>query len=267
MGSLHIRSLKGLPQIAVGDDLAQIIVDACAAQDPPVSLSGEHILVLAQKIVSKAEGATVQLSEITAGERAKQIAEQAQHTALPAQERRRDPRAIQVVLDQSVEILRQREGTLICRTRHGFVCANAGVDASNSPQAETLILLPQDPDHSARLIRARLRQLLRLPTAPGVLITDSFGRAWRQGQCDVAIGLAGLTPLDDWRGRTDAHSRTLTATLLAVADSIAAAADLARAKDSEEPAVLVEGLARFITGEDGPGAAALLRPLQEDLFR
>ena len=190
---------------------------------------------------------------------------------------------MQVVLDQSREIVRAAGGVLICRTHHGFVCANAGVDASNAPAAdgggtaagetaadetgagETLILLPRDPDASARQLRARLRELTG--AAPAVLITDSFGRAWRHGQCDVAIGCAGLAPLEDWRGRTDSVGMELRATWIAVADAAAAAADLARAKDSREPVVIVDGLERFVTDDDGPGAGALLRPLGEDLFR
>jgi coenzyme F420-0:L-glutamate ligase/coenzyme F420-1:gamma-L-glutamate ligase len=154
---------------------------------------------------------------------------------------------------------------LICRTRHGFVCANAGVDASNAPDEGTLVLLPRDPDASARRIRARLRELSS--AAPAVLVSDSFGRPWRHGQLDVAIGLAGMQPLEDWRGRRDAAGHELTATWLAVADAVAAAAELVRAKDSREPVVLLSGLGRYLTREDGPGAAALLRPRSEDLFR
>jgi coenzyme F420-0:L-glutamate ligase/coenzyme F420-1:gamma-L-glutamate ligase len=171
---------------------------------------------------------------------------------------------VQVVLDQSHEVLRATRGVLVCRTHHGFVCANAGVDASNAVNG-TVIVLPTDPDASARGLRARLRALTGAHVA--VLITDSFGRAWRHGQCDVAIGCAGLTPLDDWRGRTDSAGLELRATWLAVADAIAATADLARAKDSREPVVLLDGLERFVTDDDGPGAASLLRPLGEDLFR
>jgi coenzyme F420-0:L-glutamate ligase/coenzyme F420-1:gamma-L-glutamate ligase len=150
-------------------------------------------------------------------------------------------------------------------THHGFVCANAGVDASNAPAPETVVLLPRDPDASARALRTRLRELTG--SAPAVVITDSFGRAWRQGQTDVAIGCAGLAPLEDWRGRADATGRELSATWIAVADEVAAAADLVRGKDSREPAVLVEGLERHVVPGDGPGAAALRRPAEQDLFR
>jgi coenzyme F420-0:L-glutamate ligase/coenzyme F420-1:gamma-L-glutamate ligase len=169
------------------------------------------------------------------------------------------------VLDESAEVLRAERGVLICRTRHGFVCANAGVDASNAPEADTVVLLPRDPDRSARAIRARLRELTG--SAPAVLISDSFGRPWRHGQLDVALGVAGLRPLEDWRGRRDSSGLELQATWLALADAIAACAELVREKDSGEPVVLLEGLARLVTEEDGPGAAALLRPTAEDLFR
>jgi coenzyme F420-0:L-glutamate ligase/coenzyme F420-1:gamma-L-glutamate ligase len=214
-----------------------------------------QVVVIAHKVVSKAEGAVVDLAGVEPTARAREL----------AAEQGKDARAVQVVLDQSVEILRAERGVLICRTHHGFVCANAGVDTSNSADPDMLILLPRDPDASARRLRARLRELTG--TSPAVLITDSFGRAWRHGQLDVAIGLAGMQPLDDWRGRTDAGGRELKATWLALADAAAATAELARAKDSREPVVLIEGLARFVTAEDGPGASALLRPLEENLFR
>jgi len=145
------------------------------------------------------------------------------------------------------------------------VCANAGVDASNVVREDTLVLLPQDPDGSARELRRRLRELTGV--APAILITDSFGRAWRNGQCEVTIGCAGIAPLDDWRGRDDAGGRELKATWIAVADELAAAADLARGKDSRQPVIRIRGAARHVTAEDGPGAAALIRPEAEDLFR
>ncbi|MEA2321587.1 MAG: coenzyme F420-0:L-glutamate ligase / coenzyme F420:gamma-L-glutamate ligase, partial [Solirubrobacteraceae bacterium] len=172
----------------------------------------------------------------------------------------KDPRHVQVVLDESVEVVRAERGVLVTRTRHGFVCANAGVDASNAGTPETLVCLPRDPDASARALRARL------PGRPAVVISDSFGRAWRHGQAEVAIGVAGLAPLEDWRGRTDAAGRELRATWIAIADQAAGAADLVRGKDSREPAVVVRGLERHVTDGDGPGAAALIRPVDEDLF-
>jgi coenzyme F420-0:L-glutamate ligase/coenzyme F420-1:gamma-L-glutamate ligase len=265
VSSLSARALRGIPEVRPGDDLAALIVAALDGEP----LRDGQLLAIAHTAVSKAEGALVRLDEVTAGERARELA--AQDGGLG---QGRDPRAIQVVLDESVEVLRAARGVLISRTRHGFVCANAGVDASNASadgEPDMLILLPRDPDASARRIRARLRELAGADvgqgTGPAVLITDSFGRAWRNGQVDVAIGLAGMQPLDDWRGRTDASGMELRATWLAVADAAAGAADLARAKDSREPVVIIDGLERFVSAADGPGAASLLRPLQEDLFR
>lgn len=169
------------------------------------------------------------------------------------------------MLDESTTILRAGHGVLICETRHGLVCANAGVDRSNAADPDELILLPENPDGSARALRAGIASALGV--RPAIVISDSFGRAWRLGQTDVAIGAAGLTPLDDWRGRRDARGRTLQATAIAVADAIAATADLARAKDADQPAVLLRGLDRFVSADDGPGAASLRRPPAEDFFR
>lgn len=252
MATLRARPLQGLPEVRPGDDLAALILDALGDEPLPPGA----VLAVAHTVVSKAEGALVKLGEVQPGERALAL----------ASELDKDPRVVQVVLDQSAEVLRAARGVLISRTSHGLVCANAGVDASNAPGPETVVLLPADPDASARAIRARLRELTGSQHAPAVLITDSFGRAWRHGQTDVAIGLAGLAPLDDWRGRTDAHGLELRATWLAIADAAAGAADLVRAKDSREPVVIVEGLERFVGEEDGPGAAALVRPAAEDLF-
>ena len=262
MASLSARALGGIPEVRPGDDLAALILAAMGGEP----LRDGQLVAIAHTAVSKAEGALLKLSDVLAGERAQELAGDA-GTA-------RDPRIVQVVLDESAEVLRASRGVLICRTHHGFVCANAGVDASNASAeagTDTLILLPRDPDGSARHIRARLGELTaESPSGrvmPAVLITDSFGRAWRHGQVDVAIGLAGMQPLDDWRGRIDASGMELKATWLAIADAAAGAADLARAKDSREPVVIIDGLERFIAAEDGPGATALLRPLQEDLFR
>jgi coenzyme F420-0:L-glutamate ligase / coenzyme F420-1:gamma-L-glutamate ligase len=264
VAGISARVLSGLPEVRAGDDLAALILAALAG----TQLHDGQVVAIAHKAVSKAEGAVVALEDVRPGQRARELAAQA---AAEGAAHNKDPRLVQVVLDEAVELLRAERGVLICRTRHGFVCANAGVDASNAPSPETLVLLPRDPDASARRIRARLRELTgvrgRPPVCPAVLITDSFGRAWRHGQLDVAIGLAGMQPLDDWRGRSDAAARELQATWLAVADAAAATADLARAKSSRQPVAVIDGLDRYVTAEDGPGAAALLRPLQEDLFR
>jgi coenzyme F420-0:L-glutamate ligase/coenzyme F420-1:gamma-L-glutamate ligase len=260
--AVSARAVIGLPELRPGDDLPALIAAAMKAERPPVVLRDGQLTVIAHKAVSKVEGALAALSAVDPSPRARALAADA-----PAHGpgRATDPRVVQVVLDESAEVLRASRGVLICRTRHGFVCANAGVDTSNSPDPETVVVLPRDPDASARLLRTGLRRLTGATVA--VLITDSFGRAWRHGQCDLAIGCAGMGPLEDWRGRADATGRSLQATWLAVADAAAATADLARAKDSREPVVIVQGLERYVTEEDGPGAAALVRPLEEDLFR
>ncbi len=255
MASIAARAVGGIPEVRAGDDLAELITLALAGE----RLQDGQLVAIAHTVVSKAEGAVVSLAGVNAGARARELAAQAPE--IPP----RDPRQIQVVLDQSAEVLRAERGVLICRTRHGFICANAGVDASNAAAPDQLIVLPEDPDRSAREIRAGLRR--RTGASAAVLISDSFGRAWRHGQVDVTIGLAGMQALDDWRGRADASGLQLRATWLAIADAAAAAADLARSKDSREPVVLIDGLQHFITAEDGPGAAALLRPLAEDMFR
>ena len=235
-------ALPGLPEVRPGDDLGALL----AAHD----YEPGDVLVVAHKIVSKAEGAIRRLAEVTPTARAQEL----------AREQGKDPRLVQAVLDESRGIVRAQRGVLICRTRHGFVCANAGVDVSNAPGKDTVVTLPADPDASARAMRAAI------PTRPAVVIADSFGRAWRHAQCDVAIGIAGLRPIDDWRGRRDAAGAELHATAIAIADEAAAAADLVRDKASREPAAVVRGLARHVIEDDGPGAAALVRPLAEDLF-
>jgi len=246
--SLSAVALRGLPEVRAGDDLAALLSGAGAP------FRGGDVLVVAHKVVSKAEGRVRDLADVEPGPRARELAARLE----------RDPRHVQAVLDEAVEVLRE-ERALICRTRHGFVCANAGVDASNAGARDRMVLLPEDPDSSARRLRARLGELSG--ARPAVIISDSFGRAWRHGQAEVAIGCAGLRPLDDWRGRPDSGGRELRATWIAVADQAAAAADLARAgKDAGEPAVVIRGLERFVTPEDGPGATRLLRPPAEDLF-
>ncbi|MEI6446279.1 MAG: coenzyme F420-0:L-glutamate ligase [Actinomycetes bacterium] len=247
---LTATPLAGLPEVAQGADLGEMVAAAAAGRD----LDGA-VLVVSHKAVSKAEGALRHLADVVPGQRALEIAAQQD----------RDPRHVEVILEQTDELLRAEHGVLICVTHHGFVCANAGVDASNAPGEETLVLLPRDPDGSARRLRSRVRDLTG--SSPAVVIADSFGRAWRFAQVDVAVGCAGLTTIDDWAGRPDRSGRELSATAIAIADSAAAAADLARSKDSGEPVVVIDGLARFVSDDDGPGAAALLRPAAQDLFR
>jgi coenzyme F420-0:L-glutamate ligase/coenzyme F420-1:gamma-L-glutamate ligase len=246
------RALPGIPEVRRGDDLAALLA---TARGDGGFLPGE-VLVIAHKIVSKAEGRVVPLAGVEPSPRALELA-----AALGKD----DPRTVEVVLRETAEVVRAEHGVLISRTHHGFVCANAGVDASNTASSDELILLPADPDGSARALRAALRRAGA--GSPAVLIADSFGRAWRHGQCDVAVGIAGLAPLEDWRGRTDARGRELRATWIAIADQAASAADLARGgKDAGEPAVIISGLDRHVTEDDGPGAAALVRAREEDLF-
>jgi coenzyme F420-0:L-glutamate ligase / coenzyme F420-1:gamma-L-glutamate ligase len=250
VAQLTCFALPPLAAVAPGDDLAAQIADAA-----PADLGDGDVLVVAHKVVSKAEGRVRRLGDVQPGERARALA--AEHG--------KDARLVQAVLDESTELLRAVDGVLICVTRHGFVCANAGVDQSNTGLGGELVLLPGDPDASARRLRAGIAAARGV--CPAVIVADSFGRAWRLGQTDVAIGLAGLTPVEHWHGRPDAFGRELRVSAIAIADAAAAAADLARAKDSLEPVVLVRGLERYVTRDDGPGAAALLRPREQDLFR
>jgi coenzyme F420-0:L-glutamate ligase / coenzyme F420-1:gamma-L-glutamate ligase len=249
-GGLVVEALPALPDVRPGDDLAALLAGAA-----PADLSDGDVLVVAHKVVSKAEGRVRRLEAIEPGKRARAL----------AGEHDKDPRLVQAVLDESAELLRARDGVLICETRHGLVCANAGVDQSNASRAGEVVLLPEDPDASARRLRAGIAAARRV--SPAVVIADSFGRAWRLGQVDVAVGVAGLAVLEQWIGRPDAYGRELRVTSIAIADAVAAAADLARAKDSLQPAVLVRGLERHVTAADGPGAAALRRPREQDLFR
>jgi coenzyme F420-0:L-glutamate ligase/coenzyme F420-1:gamma-L-glutamate ligase len=243
---LEAVPVEGIPELEPGADLADLIARAHV-------LAPDDVIVVAQKAISKAEGRVRSLTDVVPSARARELAAKLG----------KDARVIELILAETVELLRAERGVLITRTRHGFVCANAGVDASNVA-GEAVALLPEDPDASARRLRAALRE--QTGVAPAVVISDSFGRAWRLGQAEVAIGCAGLLPLDDRRGRRDALGGELTATVLAVADEVAAAAGLARDKAGREAVVVVRGLERYLTEEDGPGSAALLRPREEDLF-
>ena len=248
MTALEVLPVAGLPEVVEGMTIGNEIAARAELRDGAV-------VVISQKIVSKAEGRVRRLAEIEPGEEALRLARELDKEAALAE----------LILAESRAVLRAERGVLITETHHGFVCANAGIDSSNLPQAGTVSLLPEDPDASARRIRAEIQAAAGV--APAVIVSDSFGRAWRLGQAEVAIGCAGLTPLDDWRGRTDAGGRELDATLIAIADEAAAAADLVRDKTSGVPAAIVRGLDRYVSADDGPGAAALRRPPAEDLFR
>jgi coenzyme F420-0:L-glutamate ligase/coenzyme F420-1:gamma-L-glutamate ligase len=239
---IAILPVEGLPEIRAGDDLGALLAEHAELEDGDV-------VVVAQKAVSKAEGRIVRLADVEPTERARELAVDA------------DPRHVQVILEETVRLVRSRPPLLIGETRHGFVCASAGVDASNAPEPDALVLLPLDPDASAERLRQRLRELTG--RAVGVVVSDSFGRPFRQGTTDVAIGAAGIVALRDLRGTTDASGYTLRSTQVAVADEITAAADLARGKASGVPAVVVRGL-----DVAGDGAARdLVMPADRDLFR
>ena len=245
---MRLDALPGLPEVRPGDDLAALLAAAGERLDPP--LGPADVLVVAHKVVSKAEGAVRALAGIEPSARAAELA--AGHD--------KDPRHVQAILDETVELVRADRGRLICRTRHGFVCANAGVDQSNTGAEGVVVLLPEDPDASARALRAALG-------AGAVVISDSWGRPWRQGQVEVAIGCAGLRVLVDHRGRPDREGRPMAASVIAVADEAAAAADLVRKKTSGEPAVRVRGLENCIIEGEGQGAGELIRAPEDDLFR
>jgi coenzyme F420-0:L-glutamate ligase/coenzyme F420-1:gamma-L-glutamate ligase len=247
-GSLRLLPLGGLPLVQPGDDLAALL--AAAAKRTGLALSG-GVLVVCQKVVSKAEGRVVALADVEPSDEALAI----------AREEDKDPRHVELVLRESVRIVRRGHGVLICETRHGFVCANAGVDLSNAPDADTAVLLPVDPDASARRLRAALAAGGAGPLA--VIVSDTFGRPWREGLVDVALGCAGIAPIADLRGRPDLRGRELQVTATATADQLAAAAGLLMVKDAAVPAVWIEGLA-----PEGDGAVRdTLRDPASDLFR
>ena len=234
--------VRGLPEVREGDDVAGLV--AAAAELEP-----GDVVVVAHKIVSKAESRVVRLDEVEPSPQARELA---------AGE---DPRRLEVILSQSERLVRTRPPLVIAETRLGFVCASAGVDASNAPEADTVVLLPEDPDASAARLRDRLRELTGAAVA--VIVSDSFGRAWRQGTTDVAIGSAGLRPLLDLHGERDSAGYELHATVIAVADELAAAAELVRGKLDRVPVAIVRGYA--VRGEGT--ASELVMPRDRDLFR
>jgi coenzyme F420-0:L-glutamate ligase/coenzyme F420-1:gamma-L-glutamate ligase len=250
--SVTLLGIDGLPEFVEGDDIGALLVEACAAQG--TALAAGDVLVVTQKIVSKAEGRVVDLNTITPSALAVDFARRWE----------KDPRAVEVVLSESVRIVRMENGVMITETRHGFVCANSGVDASNvgTGSVDFVVLLPKDPDASAGRIRDRVRELTSVDVP--VIVSDTFGRPWREGAGDIAIGVAGLEPLWDYRGEHDNDGRELHSTVIAVADELAAAAELVTNKLTRVPAAIVRGYP-YKPGESG--IAPMIRERDKDLFR
>ena len=245
MTRVELIAVEGLPEVRPGDDLGGLISARSQVQKGDV-------VVVAQKVVSKSEGRLINLQSVVATEEAVRIA--------PNLVANPDPRMVQVILDESVRVLRS-ERVLITETRHGFVCANGGVDHSNVPGTDEVTLLPEDPDASANRLQSRLLELSGVEV--GVIVSDTFGRPWRLGILNVALGIAGLPSLIDLRGRPDDQGKELHATVIAIADELAAAAGLVMGKTARTPAVIIRGL-----GLRGSGSGRdLIRPAAEDLFR
>lgn len=246
---INIIGLVGLPEIMAGDDLSSLI--SRAAVESGLEIIAGDVFVIAQKIVSKSEGRVVQLDSVTPSQLAREWAES----------HKKDARMVEVVLNESRRIVRMDRGILVCETRHGLVCANAGVDASNVAEG-SVVLLPQDPDASAQRIREGLERASGVHVA--VIVSDTFGRPWREGLVNVAIGISGLAPLIDYRGQTDSFNRPLQVTVIAAADEIASAAELVMKKSAGIPAALVRGL--MIESDRGSGRD-LIRVPEQDIFR
>jgi coenzyme F420-0:L-glutamate ligase / coenzyme F420-1:gamma-L-glutamate ligase len=239
---ISIAPVEGMPEIGEGDDLAALIAEHADLRD-------RDVIVVAQKAVSKAEGRVVRLADVEPSDEARRLAGG------------EDPRRLEVILREAKRLVRTRPPLVIAETKHGFVCASAGVDSSNAPEAETVVLLPEDPDASAARLRERLRGLAGADV--GVIVSDSFGRPWRQGTTDVAIGLAGIRPLLNLKGERDSAGYELHATVIAVADELAGAAELVLGKTSVIPAAVVRGA--DLRGEGS--ARELVMPPERDLFR
>lgn len=246
--SIEIIGVRGIPEVEPGMDVAALIADA-ARQTP---IRDGDVVVVTHKIVSKSEGQLVDLRTVTPSDLAKRIAEQFN----------KDPRQVDVVLRESARIVRMERGIIICETRHGFICANAAVDASNVAGGQSVVLLPSDPDASAARIRAVLKERIAVDVA--VIITDTFGRPWRNGLVNVAIGVAGMNPLTDYRGQSDPYGYDLRVTILAVADELASAAELVMGKVDNVPVAIVRGFP--YARADGTGHD-LVMDSSRDLFR
>jgi len=246
---LVIVGVTGLPEVQPGMDLPSLIEEAIAAEE--LTLQPFDLLVVAQKIVSKAEGRLLSLNEITPSPRAEEW----------ASSYGRDPRLVEAVLRESRTLLKMEQGIIISETQHGFVCANAGVDLSNSPEGQ-IVLLPEDPDRSAEQIREHLTKRYGVQLA--VIVSDTFGRPWREGLVNVALGISGMNPFRDFRGLPDRDGRPLSSTRMAAADELAAAAGLVMGKTEGIPVALIRG---FKASEEKGSGRDLLRASKKDLFR
>ncbi len=249
MKRLEIMGLDGIGEVERGNSIGRLIHDSCLRLG--IDLAAGDIVVIAQKVVSKAEGQVVRLEDIHPSPRAEEL----------SRELAKDPRLVELILSESRRVVKTGRGTIIVETHHGFICANAGVDLSNVGVG-LVALLPRDPDRSAARVREEIRVLCGV--APGVVISDSFGRPWRLGTTDVALGVAGIEPLKDYRGETDPYGYELRASLTALGDEVASAASLAMGKKNQIPVVLIRGCD---VGQGSGSGQGLLRPKAHDLFR
>jgi coenzyme F420-0:L-glutamate ligase/coenzyme F420-1:gamma-L-glutamate ligase len=251
MTEITILGLSGIPEVRRGDDLPALIV--AAARDSGIAIQDNDVLVVTQKVVSKAEGRIVHLATVTSSAFAEAFAREFQ----------KDPRQVEVVLRETKRIVRQQHGVLICETRHGFVCANAGVDASNVEKTGTVCLLPLDPDASVRHIREAIKRELGVTVA--IIMSDTFGRPWREGHVNFAIGIAGIAPVIDYAGQVDPAGYELRVTQMAVVDELAAAAELVHGKLDRIPVAIIRGAT--YTPSETATTSQLIRPAERDMFR
>ena len=247
---IQILGIKGMPLVKPGDSIGDQIVEA--AKTESIQIHPSDVIVVAQKIVSKAEGNLLDLSTVQPSSFAETIAKTSG----------KDPRHVEAILRESASIVRMRGAHIIVETPHGFVCANAGVDRSNVGKNDSVVLLPVDPDKSAKMIRHRIMELTGANV--GVIVSDTFGRAWRNGQVNVAIGVAGLSPVVDYRGTSDMFGNQLNVTQIAIADELASAAELVMRKSDRIPVAIIRGV-NYV--KDDGSIKPLIRPKEEDLFR